>query len=132
VHETLRAETETRPRRSVPRPRRWPSCPRRDRDETLGRSRDRDVETETTSLYLLLQCVDIIMAWASGSGKSAVNVTKPSIVTFAYKDFKVDQDKRKWTSVCCYCSGGKIIQETLETTSGFKRLELHICIYEYI
>ena len=63
------------------------------------------------------------MASAIGCGKSGVNVTKPSVVAFAYKDFKVDQDKRKWTAVCSYCSGGKIIQETLETTSGFKRFE---------
>ena len=41
--ETLAPETETRPRR-------LPTCPRRDRDETFDRSRDRDVETETTSL----------------------------------------------------------------------------------
>lgn len=61
------------------------------------------------------------MASTSDSGKSAVSVTKPSVVAFAYKDFKVDHDKRKWTAVCSYCTGGKIIQETLGTTSGFKR-----------
>jgi len=59
VNETLRSETETRPRRLTFSPRRDRDVPTflRDRDETetLGKcvsrpSRDRDVETETTSL----------------------------------------------------------------------------------
>jgi hypothetical protein len=46
----------TRPSNPRPRPRRWPSCPRRDRDETLVgletvlRRRDRDVLTDTISV----------------------------------------------------------------------------------
>ena len=61
VNETLRPETETRPRRLTLSPRRdrdrdVPTFLRdRDETETLGKcvsrpSRDRDVETETTSL----------------------------------------------------------------------------------
>jgi len=50
VHETLLAETETLSHETDTRPRGWPSPSRRGRDETLGTSRDRDVETETTSL----------------------------------------------------------------------------------
>jgi len=54
VHETLTAETETRPRRwtleTETRPRRWPFCPRRDRDRDVPYlRRDRD-ETETKFL----------------------------------------------------------------------------------
>ena len=40
------------PRRTGPRPRRWAFWSRRDRDETLVPSGDRDVKTETTSLFI--------------------------------------------------------------------------------
>ena len=48
VHETLISKTEAETFNLETET--LPSCSRRDRDETLGTSRDRDVETETTSL----------------------------------------------------------------------------------
>ena len=95
VNETLRPETETRPRRLT-------FSPRRDRDrdvstflrdrgetETLGKcvsrlSRDRDVETETTSLSFLShnmsQCMETPLTERMYMALAVKRLSCPSIV----------------------------------------------------
>ena len=50
----------------------------------------------------------------------------PHVVSFAYKEFKVDNEKGKWSATCRYCS--KSIMETRGTTSGFARYVLSYAI----
>ena len=102
VNETLWYETETRPRHLIFSPRRdrdLPTFPRdRDETETLGNyvsrpSRDRDVETETTSLSKLHDCVltNDKNAWLKRFETSALSIKyiKPLPFLFCHQDLNI-------------------------------------------